>query len=592
MIKEHNHDLRAWAIYARNDSQLTVALVDALYAIGTRPLIAEHAISLTIEHVHGPGERNYSFDHIPHAVCAPQKIAVVADMMRNSPWLRAAECDVDAWVALLPGPGTADMTKAILDDDDKDDEYGTCQGDQDDVLPAVIPLLTLLLSHLVRLETLTIGYNLHFPQDDEGCGSGPLAEAKRVLNLMSIQVSDREDDANASEGVNSQKDSPFIRRVQANRAVAMRSSMLATLAKMPPSPFENLSELHFCPPVGYHQRKLAVGLNTFITSPRLRSLFATSIQAASDGHFGAGYHWPMTSTRYAEPGNNAEDIFGSAEPCVLEKTSSVLVARTESAIEHLELVGACFGVWDFSDMLSYMPHLTTFRYTHEPKWEVCELDFNAGWFIIAICRDDNSVDPEGAYESDDEQDWSDEDGENDEEDGEDGDERTNGDQEADIEDKGSDMDAENEDQQSERTPHPHDGHLISKFDSDEPRLAQQITDLSIGFEDDNWADTVTTGVTGWMLAKFASLQILAIDVRMSFGPDPKTGEKFGYEACPPTIEGAAPWFAETNLPRLIDYLPETLQDLELLVGFSVEWRSGARGHHPRHWTHLLDGFTA
>lgn len=253
LIKEHNHDLRAWAIYARNDSQLTVALGDALYAIGTRPLIAEHAISLTIEHVHGPGERNCSFDHIPHAVCAPEKTAVVADMMRNSPWLRAAECDVDAWFALLLGPGTADMTKTILDDDDKDDkddEYCTCQGDQDDVLPAVIQLLTLLLLHLVRLETLTIGYNLHFPQDDDGCGSGPLAEAKRVLNLMSIQVSDREDDANASEGVNSQKDSPFSRRVQANRAVAMRSSMLATFAKMPPSPFENLSELHFCPPVG------------------------------------------------------------------------------------------------------------------------------------------------------------------------------------------------------------------------------------------------------------------------------------------------------------------------------------------------------
>lgn len=191
----------------------------------------------------------------------------------------------------------------------------------------------------------------------------------------------------------------------------------------------------------------------------------------------------------------------------------------------------------------------------------------------------------GAYESDDEQDWSDEDGE-------DGDEETNGDQEADIEDRGSDTDAEDENQQSERIPHPHDGRLISKFDGDEPRLAQQITDLSIGFEDENWADTVVTGVTGWMLAKFTSLKVLAIGVRMFFGPDPKTGEKFGYEECPPTVEGTAPWSDETDLPRLIDSLPETLQKLELLIDFSAEWRSGARGYHPRHWTHLLDGFTA
>ncbi|KXJ87836.1 hypothetical protein Micbo1qcDRAFT_215014 [Microdochium bolleyi] len=571
-VAEHNEYRRGFrdvVVRARDDRELVRELGNLLRAIAANPSVAGYVRSLAVEKRHEEHNATGSSD-------APSSgdYELVSEMIRESPWLRAAGCDLEAWQGFLTPMFAEGEDEADDDDDDSHNQYAN--------LPAVLPLFTLLLTQVTHLETLTIAYNLHLAghhaEDDP-----TFSQAKTVLDLMSLRISGgsdspatHKDDSN-SEDINS---------------TSKRSAILARVPTLPVSPLENLADVHYCPPVGYHQRKPVGSVDPFIASPRVRRLVATSLQSVSlDGY---NYDWPMAWEQYVSAGDDED-----ADPAkhggegkeereekerrtvVCESSSLLAPARQFSAVEHLDLVGACMDDDGIKNVLSHMPRLQTLRLTHEAKFQSVELDFDAGWFLMAVA-DPYGYDgypSDGIYVSESDVEWDDDD--DDEEEEEEEQEEEGGGIDPNVDDERNHSDAEDEGEGGKDVENNDDD--LEKQWNDIP-LGQRLKTLAIHFEQP-FHGYIITGVQEKTMRKFTALETLAVDVRIFFGPNPKTGERMSADYQAPMLDGADCWDPEGDVPRLIDMLPETLQDLELFVDMADD-------HNPmmEHWARLLSGF--
>lgn len=431
----------------------------------------------------------------------------VEDMILDSPWLRAAGCDLAAWVALVTTVRDANESR------------GVSREAHEESARAVYPLFILLLTQLTHLETLHVKYDLHNPSSGNvEEGSPVLSQARKVLDIMSICV------GNSS--------SPSIDKV------------LFKVSGLPPSPLERLAELNYCPPAGLSRATELIALNPFMASPKLRRLRVTNLRVASNlDHV---YTWPAsrystltgTGSQSSVQGGDPQRPFADAMPVLL-------ASREFSAIKHLELVSCCIDPQGIARLVERMPSLTTIRYTHEAKAgptrgdPTAGYDFDAGCFLKAIAypRCSDGVDKH-LHDTRRQNDQSD-------------------DKEASRDSRSADL--------------------------KDPDLASRITDLSVGFE--SLLGHIVTGVTGATIKQFTSLKRLALDVRVFLGPNPDSGEKRELRTNLDPDESS--WDLESDIPRLIDVLPRTLESLELFV----EMQDRQWSHFDiDYWTRLLMGF--
>ncbi|KAI4602782.1 hypothetical protein KJ359_008000 [Pestalotiopsis sp. 9143b] len=192
----------------------------------------------------------------------------VEDMILDSPWLRAAGCDLAAWVALVTTVRDANESRG-----------------------------------LTHLETLHVKYDLHNPSSGNvEEGSPVLSQARKVLDIMSICV------GNSS--------SPSIDKV------------LFKVSGLPPSPLERLAELNYCPPAGLSRATELIALNPFMASPKLRRLRVTNLRVASNlDHV---YTWPAsrystltgTGSQSSVQGGDPQRPFADAMPVLLASQAS------------------------------------------------------------------------------------------------------------------------------------------------------------------------------------------------------------------------------------------------------------------------------
>ncbi|KAJ1323625.1 hypothetical protein MN608_10869 [Microdochium nivale] len=185
------------------------------------------------------------------------------------------------------------------------------------------------------------------------------------------------------------------------------------------------------------------------------------------------------------------------------ESASMLSVRGWSGIERLELASCCVDADGLRSLLSYMPFLTVLRYTHDTKWHGCECDWDAGGFLQAI--------------------------------------------------------------KDSKVTRPRPGRLIDGMKEDtsstgQISLAEQITDLSIGIHVIH--GDIITGVTS--LREFTSVRTLTVDAQIFLGPNPDSGEREGICPNPPTEPGFEPWDIDSDLPRLVDILSDSVEELELV----------------------------
>ncbi|KAK6220822.1 hypothetical protein LQW54_001740 [Pestalotiopsis sp. IQ-011] len=321
--------------------------------------------------------------------------------------------------------------------------------------------------------------------------------------------------------------------------------VLFKVSGLPPSPIERLAELNYCPPAGLSQATELIALNPFMSSPKLRRLRVTNLRVASNlDHV---YTWPAsrystltgTGSQSSVQGGGPQRPFADAMPLLL-------ASREYSAMKHLELVSCCIDPQGMARLVERMPSLTTIRYTHEAKSgptrndPTAGYDFDAGCFLKAIAHP-----------------------------------RCGG--------GGVDKHLHDTRRQNGQSDDKEPSRDSRSADLKDPDLASRITDLSVGFE--ALLGHIVTGVAGATIKRFTSLKRLALDVRVFLGPDPDSGERRELRTNWDPDESS--WDPGSDIPRLIDVLPRTLESLELFV----EMQDRQWSHFDiEYWTRLLMGF--
>lgn len=544
-IAEHNYYKKTFRHVQVNAQGTTLhdtvrcsSLAELVGIVARKPRAAAYIRTLAI---HGP------FRNMPHMTsmgvvvggerCAlelDRTWALVAELISESPWLRAAGCDIVAWLALVDAVYNAGEDG---EDDTYEDHYNRDGSYQPWREYADFCLFVLLLTQLTRLQALKVKHDFHYASsyEDEQFAAPVLVQAKRVLDLMSLYA-----DKNS-------------------RALISQSSVKTY--SLPASPLESLAELYYSSPNGNFYPLDATALHPFICLPNLRQLCAHDLKTLSSIDY--AYTWPPQkySTKPIDDEiavlHGAKDSNGSQLLNYYDKNDYLLlVSKQHSTVKYLELLHCNLRPRGIASLIERMPSLTKVLYTYKHKSGLTEYDpvvdwdFDAGNLLQAIA-DASRVVVDGVNQP--------------------------------VIARGLQIDGSNSKERPRRSGN------YGRDDSEHSISAERITDLSIGIDD--CPRHIVTGISGATIQRFTNIKKLALDVRAFLGPTPESGERRDpYSNWNPQTSS---WKPETDIPSLIDVLPSSLESLELFVDMQ-----GSEGNSHRefwdsefvYWTKLLEGF--
>ncbi|RBR18121.1 uncharacterized protein FIESC28_06187 [Fusarium coffeatum] len=514
------------------------SLAELVGIVATEPRATLYIRTLSI---YGP------FRHMPHMAsmgvtlggerCAldlDQTGTLVAELISESPWLRAAGCDVVAWLALVDAVRNAaegGQGETYEDRYNGDGSYQTWREYAD------FCLFVLLLTQLTRLQTLKIKHDFHYASSygDDQLAAPVLVQAKRVLDLMSLCAD------------------------KTSRAMISQSSV--KICRLPGSPLESLAELYYCSRQGGSYPLDATALHPFICLPSLLRLYAHDLKTLSSIDY--AYTWPPKKylTKPIDDeiavSHGANDGHGSQLLNYYNNNDySLLVSQEHSTVEYLELLRCDLSPRGIASLIERMPSLTTVRYTYKGKSGLTEYDAVVGWDfdggnLLQAIADASRVVVDGVNQL--------------------------------VIARGLQTDGNNYKERPGRSGN------YGRDDSEHLISAERITDLSIGIDD--CPRHIVTGISGASIQRFTNIKRLALDVRAFLGPTPESGERRDfYSNWDPQMSS---WNPETDIPSLINVLPRSLESLELFVDMQ-----GSEGNSHRefwdlefvYWTKLLEGF--
>ncbi|RFN48832.1 f-box protein [Fusarium flagelliforme] len=546
-IAKHNHykaTFRHVQIHAQSTTSdkpvLYSSLAELVGILATKPRAAAYIRTLAI---YGPYRQTLhmaSMDVISGGERCALELdrtgALVAERISESPWLKAAGCDVTTWLALVDAvrnAGEDGEGERYEDQYNRDGSYQTWREYAD------FCLFILLLTQLTRLQTLQIKHDFHYASsyEDDQFAAPVLVQAKRVLDLMSLCAD---------------KDS---------RALISQSSV--KISSLPASPLESLAELYYCSRVGGSYPLDATALHPFIGLPSLRRLRAHDLKTLSSIDY--SYTWPPQKylTKPIDDdiavSSDAKDGHGSQLPNYYNNNHySLLASKEHRTVEYLELLRCDLSPRGIASLIERMPLLDTVRYTYKHKSGLTEYDAVVGWdfdagTLLQAIADASRVVVEGVN------------------------------QQQHVISYRLQTDGNSSKESSRRSRN------YGQDDSEYSIPTNRITDLAIGIED--CPRHIVTGISGATIQQFRNIRKLALDVRMFLGPTPESGERRDSYSCwdPKTSN----WNPETDIPSLIDVLPSSLESLELFVDMQ-----GSEGNSHRqywdlefvYWTKLLAGF--
>ncbi|CAG7558778.1 unnamed protein product [Fusarium equiseti] len=545
-IAKHNYYKDAFCHVQINAQSTTLqntvlcsSLAELVGLVATKPRAAAYIRTLAIN---GP------FRHMPHMAsmgivvggerCAlelDRTVALVAELISESPWLRAAGCDIVAWLALVDAVRNAGED---VEDETYEDQYNRDGSYQTWREYADFCLFVLLLTQLTRLQTLRIKHDFHYASsyEDDQFAAPVLVQAKRALDLMSLCA-----DTNS-------------------RAVISQSSV--KIGSLPTSPLESLTELYYSSRNGGFYPLDATALHPFIGLPSLRRLCGHDLKTLSSIDY--SYTWPpkkyLTKPIDDEiASHGAKDGHGSQLLNYYNNDPySLLASREHSTVEYLELLRCDLSPRGIASLTERMPSLTTVRYTYKQKSGLTEYDAVVGWdfdagTVLQAIADASRVVVDGVNQQ----------------------ER--------VIARGLQTDESGSKEWSRRSRN------YGQDDSEHSIPTNRITDLSIGIKD--CPRHIVTGISGATIQQFTNIRKLALDVRTFLGPTPESGERRdSYSTWDPQPSS---WNPETDIPSLIGVLPSSLESLELFVDMQ-----GSEGNSHRqywdlefmYWTKLLAGF--
>ncbi|KAF1849084.1 uncharacterized protein K460DRAFT_84966 [Cucurbitaria berberidis CBS 394.84] len=161
-------------------------------------------------------------------------------------------------------------------------------------------------------------------------------------NLKTLQLPDRWHEVRNTEAAEALV--PSIESlVSTSNSVGIRSKPLASLETIFPFVEE-----------GYDVRVGLQCLQPFMVLKSIRNLYAVSCVAVNDDWGGIPFEWPSLSPK--------------------------------SPLTRLELACCCMDATALATLLANTPALTTFRYSHQTKWDGLEYDWNAGEFMETLAN--------------------------------------------------------------------------------------------------------------------------------------------------------------------------------------------------------------